>query len=48
VKAEEMAKLKENLDVQKKFAEKVAQNLYNFMLSFERVISFCNFKEDGL
>ena len=37
VKAEEMATIKNSFDLQKEYAKKVAQNLYNFLLSFEKV-----------
>ena len=37
MKAQEMSLIKEAFDLQKEYAKKVALNLYNFMLSFEKV-----------
>ena len=35
--AEEIAKVNQIFDIQKEYATKVAQNLYNYMCSFETV-----------
>lgn len=32
-----MALIRDNFDLQKEYAKKVALNLYNYMLSFEKV-----------
>ena len=42
MKAQEMSLLKANIDLQKEYAKKVALNLYNYMLSFEKVIFSIN------
>lgn len=39
-KIEEVIKIKQETDLNKEFAKKVAHNLFNFMQSFNRVRSF--------